>query len=547
MIHFTRRKFLVSTATALGASVLPSIALSTGRGDSPSTKGVAARYHRHDVTSPEGQRMLASYARGIRAMLALPADHPQNWFRNAFIHFLDCPHGNWWFYVWHRGYVGYFEQTIRKLSGDADFAMPYWDWTRLPQIPQGMFDGVLNPTDAAYAPYTGNLARFTDFIKPSLQAYWNTLSSLQRTQLQQRGYSTFDQAWDDVTGFSPAQNAGISGNAAYVITCGARYLSRDNPHLDPKTTYDCSPYVISAGLMPTEFYDADINRSFTSSRTASHTVQPNGATQFSILEGLPHNKVHNCIGGVGAVDPGPYGNMTNFLSPVDPVFFLHHANMDRLWDVWTRKQIARGLPILPTGADLQALASEPFLFYVDGNGQFVGPSKAGQYLSMARFDYDYVSPPGLAEAVSGASTPPSAKAVQATVSGNKAAVELPSALLRDRLASPQATPLVAAITLPRPEGLSNTREFDVLVNAPDDVAQVNADSPYYAGTIAFFGPVMPGMKMSHDATFAVPLRPQLQAFKQLGATSTRLEIRVVPSSGQRAHATAVSAVSILGS
>ena len=57
--------------------------------------------------------MLASYAKGVEAMLKLPADHPQNWFRNAFVHLMDCPHGNWWFYVWHRGYVGYFEHGIR--------------------------------------------------------------------------------------------------------------------------------------------------------------------------------------------------------------------------------------------------------------------------------------------------------------------------------------------------------------------------------------------------------------------------------------------------
>jgi tyrosinase len=67
---------------------------------------------------------LASYAKGVEAMLKLPADHPHNWFRNAFVHLMDCPHGNWWFYVWHRGYLGYFEQTIRSLSGDADFALP---------------------------------------------------------------------------------------------------------------------------------------------------------------------------------------------------------------------------------------------------------------------------------------------------------------------------------------------------------------------------------------------------------------------------------------
>ena len=45
-----------------------------------------------------------------------------------------------------------------------------------------------------------------------------------------------------------------------------------------------------------------------------------GGMTFSTLEGMPHNLVHNCIGGVGPLDPGPYGNMTNFLSPVDPIF-----------------------------------------------------------------------------------------------------------------------------------------------------------------------------------------------------------------------------------
>src|ERR1700688_1053127 len=160
--RYTRRDFLATAAAAVGAAALPF---------APSR--AAAKYTRYNVTSPAGQKMLASYAKGVEAMLKLPADHPQNWFRNAFIHLMDCPHGNWWFYVWHRGYVGYFERTIRALSGDDSFAIPYWDWTQLPQIPDGMFDGVLTPTAKAFEPYTGNLALFTSFIQPALTNYWN--------------------------------------------------------------------------------------------------------------------------------------------------------------------------------------------------------------------------------------------------------------------------------------------------------------------------------------------------------------------------------------
>jgi tyrosinase len=93
----TRRHFLKTSVAAAGAAALPRhLAL----GQAP------AKYRRYNVTSPEGQKALASYAAGVQAMLNLPPDHPQNWFRNAFIHLMDCPHGNWWFYVWHRGYVG---------------------------------------------------------------------------------------------------------------------------------------------------------------------------------------------------------------------------------------------------------------------------------------------------------------------------------------------------------------------------------------------------------------------------------------------------------
>ena len=537
-MRYTRRKFLATAAA--GASMM---LLTPGHAFGADTKGASAtaRYHRYNVNTAQGQRMLASYARGVQAMLALPPDHPHNWFRNAFVHMMDCPHGNWWFYVWHRGYVGYFEQTIRKLSGDPEFAMPYWDWTTQPEIPTSMFSGVLTPTDGAYAPYTGNLNVFTSFIKPALTQFWNSLSGGQRGQLSLRGYNTIDDLWNDVTGYNAAQQTGISGNMAYAITCGARYLSRSNPKLDAKTTADVAPNIIRAGLSPIEFYNPQISSSFSSSKTTSHVLQPNGTTQFSVLEGFPHNKVHNCIGGVAAIDPGPYGNMTNFLSPVDPIFFLHHSNMDRLWDLWTRKQIARGLPILPQGSDFAPFMSEAFLFYVDGDGRYVGPRKAGEYVNTSVFNYDYVG--GFASDLDKEPEPlraePKVAAIKSVRNADAASVVLPNAMIQSHLAESRARTLIAEITLERPHGVSNTREFDVLINAPEGVNQVEADSPYYAGTIAFFGPIMSGMEMSHTSTFAVPLPQTLKAFTQLEATSTRLDIRLVPSSGQAPMSTPV--------
>src|SRR5512143_2756462 len=95
----SRRRFLNTAMAAAGASAL-----------APRARA-AAKYRRYNVTSEPGRKALATYAKGVEAMLNLPPEHPHNWFRNAFVHMMDCPHGNWWFYVWHRGYLGYFEQT----------------------------------------------------------------------------------------------------------------------------------------------------------------------------------------------------------------------------------------------------------------------------------------------------------------------------------------------------------------------------------------------------------------------------------------------------
>lgn len=540
-MRYTRRNFLTTAAITAGGAMLTTRAgRALANGDPPPVG--AARWHRYDVASSEGQRMLVSYARGVQAMLALPVSDPRNWFRNAFTHFLDCPHGNWWFYAWHRGYVGYFEQTIRTLSGDVNFAMPYWDWTRQPQIPAQMFDGVLTPTDAAYAPYTRNLNVFTDSVQPAMKAYWDTLSSAQRAQLDARGYSTFDLLWNDVTGYSPKQDAGVSGNMAYAITCGARYLSRDNPHLDAKTSIAVDPDTILTGLAPVDFYNETASLSFTSSKTASHVVQPNGSTQFSVLEGQPHNKVHNCIGGVGAIDPGPYGNMTNFLSPVDPIFFLHHSNMDRLWDVWTRKQLALKLPIGPE-EDAQQFMDEPFLFYIGANGQPIGPTTAGAVFSTTAFDYDYE--PGFGSDYRPKPALRTQPALMATVDEDSAMVAVPKALADRHRSAKEAAVLVAEITVERPDGLAATREFDVVANAPDSVTRVTPDSPYYVGTIAFFGPGMPGMAMSHTTTFTLPLPRRLPAFAQLASGGTGLDLRLLPSSGGAKEAPKVQAVKIV--
>ena len=498
----SRRQFIGSIGAGLAVAATPigsALAQSAGR------------YTRYNVTSAKGQAMLNSYSLAVKNLMALKPDDPRNWFRNAFIHTMDCPHGNWWFFVWHRGYLGWFEQTLRDASGNPDFAIPYWDWTELPHIPAGMFDNALNPSSPLYNPFIKDFQTFYDYLNPALTAYWNGLSASQLQQLNVRMMPTLDSLWSQVKG-NPTDGG------MFATTPFARYLTAANSELDAATRKMVAPDMVMAGLAPVEF------SKFNSSQTPSHNTQPGQSTSFGILEGNPHNNVHNNIGGVSHVsNPLNFGYMADNLSPADPVFFLHHSNMDRLWDVWTRKRQKLGLATLPVGVDLLKFESERFQFYVDSQGTPVSKDRAGDYVNIGAFDYDYE--PGFGEKVIGKPNVAVAAALSSRFVGQTTdgvgSAAVPDALLQQHAAGEFGQPLVVQVTVPRPMSGAATREFDVLINAPPGTTAAPPDSPYYAGTISFFG-FMHGM--SGEATFIVPLP------RNLPASNGPLHVRVVPHS-----------------
>jgi len=55
-----------------------------------------------------------------------------------------------------------------------------------------------------------------------------------------------------------------------------------------------------------------------------------------VLEDAPHNPVHDIIGNW----------MADMQSPTDPIFWLHHANIDRLWVAWVSAGGGRRMPSL---------------------------------------------------------------------------------------------------------------------------------------------------------------------------------------------------------
>lgn len=90
------------------------------------------------------------------------------------------------------------------------------------------------------------------------------------------------------------------------------------------------------------------------------------------LESLPHNNVHGDVGGLNDnfEDPGLMSDPD--LAGLDPIFYLHHANIDRLWSFWVSLGQGRANPTDQNW--LQGPVSRTFIMPLpDGQGWVYAP------------------------------------------------------------------------------------------------------------------------------------------------------------------------------
>jgi tyrosinase len=108
------------------------------------------------------------------------------------------------------------------------------------------------------------------------------------------------------------------------------------------------------------------------------------------LEDQPHNPVHVDVGGQD--DSGEGGLMTDpRTAAVDPVFWVHHANIDRLWEVWLRRDAQDANPT--DAAWLNGPTDQKFKLY-DAQGAD-RPCNPKDVIGMVGnvYDYDDLSDP----------------------------------------------------------------------------------------------------------------------------------------------------------
>ena len=492
MITFNRRQFL-STAALSAAAAIPGSAYLSRLGAQTAARQ-QGMYIRRDIGAADiPMDILEDYRRAVTAMLQLPPADPRNWYRQSLIHLLDCPHANWWFLPWHRVYLGWFEKICREMSGNSRFALPYWNWSRDQRIPAEFFSGALDPSSEMYLE---SYADFKQNFEGTVVEVWRALTDRQRQALQHRGYEGVERLLVDIEHvFAPREQA--------------RLLTVAEPHFLDVTKQATSTDSVRRALAPRSFVK------FGSMPAAQHS-EPAGS---HVLESTPHNLLHNGVGGM----------MGDFLSPIDPIFYLHHANIDRIWDVWIALQRAEGLEIHPDGPELSQWSAEDFEFFVDEQGRSVTGMPWGAYLQKDVFGYTY-QPPATAE-----SRPPEVEIVrggtlyEAALSRREltadepvlAQVRLPPELLVNALDADGAT-LLMSIGMEYPMPV-DAWEFHVFIRP----STVGLSDPAYAGKLILFGTHSGHAQHGRALTLTIGLNAALVQLDAAGGLDPDAEVVVV--------------------
>jgi tyrosinase len=231
------------------------------------------------------------------------------------------------FAPWHRVMLRTIEQLMQQVLGDTTFGLPYWDWAA---------DGQLSQAAQLSSPLWDNACMGTASSAPgpfTLAAFPIVLASNSAGML-------------------------VQANRALQRNRGVGVPGISNPVLPKKVS-------TAAALSIVPFDNAPWDRNSTLFRNRVEGWKPPNDL---------HNRVHIWVG----------GDMLPASSPNDPVFYLNHCNVDRIWEAWMVKNGRNYLPTnttagAPAGQRLNDPLASPF-------GASVTPAQVLNMTSVYSYD-----------------------------------------------------------------------------------------------------------------------------------------------------------------
>ncbi len=274
---------LSETSTGAASIVFVSAPATNAAAPEGGAKKLRTRYN---VNSPEGQVMLAKYAQAVEIMRTLPSYDEHSW--------------NWWWYThWVKGFPAALWDLSVKKKAEVIATLPEEYRADAEAVWNGCQAHAYDPSD----PEHYQQWFFLPWHRLMLYQFENVI----REVLHDEDFTL--PYWNPVTGnpddlilpavFRLPGTPLFNGTRWFWVNGGERI---DNLYRD----------WITLDALNEKFYiDA-----------------PNGSLGFNPrLDQNPHFFTHFALGG----DMAEFSTVGG-----DPVFYLHHANIDRLWESWNR-------------------------------------------------------------------------------------------------------------------------------------------------------------------------------------------------------------------
>jgi tyrosinase len=436
---------------------------------------------RPDITSAAGQRMLGFYAQGVGKMkdpsVNIPPQ-PQSWTFQAYIHGVPADPFQPVESPGLRNGGPALAARIDLIYGHPAQGTPQADWKAAAlkcwgTCPHG------SPLFVAwhrwYLFYFERIIRSLSGASEFALPYWNyasdTSGSLQLPATFQDPGTPTNPLFEDLRGLGFNNPLGT----------GAQNLPMNDGGYLPFPATDYGPALSAAQLFPSDdprnndFFPLPDPRYFKYGLTGRLEIQP-------------HDNVHVNVGGLMQNVP---------VAAYDPIFFVHHCQIDRLWATW------QSFPNIVynwgttgiTGTDPSENDWKGSKFsFVDEKGKLVEVAAGGELkTSDMGYGYDAFAPllPQLAAAALAAAAPQLAlSAMQAsgvTVGSEGAHVTLAPAPESNRLTAPQgAQPQPATLVLKDVKLLARPpAPLHVFLNLPEGTPP-DLTSPFHVGILNFF-------------------------------------------------------------
>ena len=213
----------------------------------------------------------------------------------------DGAHESSLFLPWHREFIHRFEKALQSV--DPDVTLPYWDWTD-PKALDVIFQNE----------FMGPNGKGVNINIPGLGSF--------------QGGPVLSGPFSQASGWILNPDLHTTPSGKSMGTSLLRFLQ-----LPPVTSYPIPKADVNK-ILAVDDYD-------TFRKALEGFSKLNSQGQLTTPGVFMHNYIHGMVGGAtfdpAIGRPDPLGTMASLASSInDPVFWLVHANVDRLWAEWQK-------------------------------------------------------------------------------------------------------------------------------------------------------------------------------------------------------------------